>query len=103
MKIVECAGISLFIILLMSCSGQKDKSTEERVIPVKVVEITGSSLVDGQNYVGTVEEMSASSLSFQVMEKGKDERACVPERSYSKPVTVIILRCLQYLPQTSTG
>ncbi|WP_195437788.1 efflux RND transporter periplasmic adaptor subunit [Parabacteroides goldsteinii] len=67
MKIVECAGISLLIILLMSCSGQKDKSTEERVIPVKVVEITGSSLVDGQNYVGTVEEMSASSLSFQVM------------------------------------
>lgn len=57
MKIVECAGISLLIILLMSCSGQKDKSTEERVIPVKVVEITGSSLVDGQNYVGTVEEM----------------------------------------------
>ncbi|WP_455787404.1 efflux RND transporter periplasmic adaptor subunit [Parabacteroides goldsteinii] len=67
MKIVECAGISLLIILLMSCSGQKDKSTEERVIPVKVVEITGSSFVDGQNYVGTVEEMSASSLSFQVM------------------------------------
>ena len=67
MKIEECAGISLLIILLMSCSGQKDKSTEERVIPVKVVEITGSSLVDGQNYVGTVEEMSASSLSFQVM------------------------------------
>ena len=67
MKIVDCAGISLLIILLMSCSGQKDKSTEERVIPVKVVEITGSSLVDGQNYVGTVEEMSASSLSFQVM------------------------------------
>lgn len=67
MKIVECAGISLLIILLMSCSGQKDKPTEERVIPVKVVEITGSSLVDGQNYVGTVEEMSASSLSFQVM------------------------------------
>ena len=57
----------MLIILLMSCSGQKDKSTEERVIPVKVVEITGSSLVDGQNYVGTVEEMSASSLSFQVM------------------------------------
>ena len=48
MKIVECAGISLLIILLMSCSGQKDKPTEERVIPVKVVEITGSSLVDGQ-------------------------------------------------------
>ena len=67
MKIVECAGISLFIILLMSCSGQKDKPTEEKVIPVKVVEIMGSSLVDGQNYVGTVEEMSASSLSFQVM------------------------------------
>ena len=55
------------IIDILSCSGQKDKPTEERVIPVKVVEITGSSLVDGQNYVGTVEEMSASSLSFQVM------------------------------------
>ena len=45
MKIVECAGISLLIILLMSCSGQKDKPTEERVIPVKVVEIRAAALL----------------------------------------------------------
>lgn len=77
MKIVNCMGTLLLLSLLLSCTGSKDKGTAEREIPVKVIRITDMSSVKEQYYVGTVEEMSASSLSFQVM--GNVERILVRE------------------------
>ena len=77
MKVVNYAGVSLMVILAVSCSGQKNESAAEREIPVKVVEVVGSGFVNGQSYVGTVEEESASLLSFQVM--GNVERIFVRE------------------------
>lgn len=77
MKVVNYAGVSLMVILAVSCSGQKNESAAEREIPVKVVEVVSSGFVNGQSYVGTVEEESASLLSFQVM--GNVERIFVRE------------------------
>lgn len=77
MKIVNYAGISLMIILAVGCSGKKNEPRGEREIPVKIVKVVSSGLVGSQSYVGTVEEESASSLSFQVM--GNVERIYVRE------------------------
>lgn len=77
MKVVNYAGVSLMVIFAVSCSGQKNESAAEREIPVKVVEVVSSGFVNGQSYVGTVEEESASLLSFQVM--GNVERIFVRE------------------------
>ena len=77
MKIVDCMGALLLLPLLLSCSESKDKGTAEREIPVKVIRITNMSSVKEQYYVGTVEETSASSLSFRVM--GNVERILVRE------------------------
>lgn len=67
MKIVDCAGTLLLLLQLVSCSGNGDRGTAEREIPVKVVRITSVSSVKEQNYVGVVEEKASSSLSFRVM------------------------------------
>ena len=70
-------GVLLLFPLLASCSGGGDNGPAERVIPVKITRITNVSSVKGQNYVGTVEEKAASSLSFQVM--GNVEKIFVRE------------------------
>ena len=62
MKIVDCAGTLLLLLQLVSCSGNGDRGTAEREIPVKVVRITSVSSVKEQNYVGVVEEKASSSL-----------------------------------------
>ncbi|MDR1344969.1 MAG: efflux RND transporter periplasmic adaptor subunit [Tannerellaceae bacterium] len=49
---------------LAACSGEKGTETQERIIPVKIVEISASPVKGEQNYVGTVEESVAVSLSF---------------------------------------
>lgn len=77
MKVVNYAGISLMIILTAGCSGKKNEPAVERKIPVKIVKVASSGLVGSQSYVGTVEEESAASLSFQVM--GNVERIYVSE------------------------
>lgn len=77
MKVVNYAGISLMIILAVGCSGKKNETAGEREIPVKVVKVVSSGFVGNQSYVGTVEEESASSLSFQVM--GNVDRIYISE------------------------
>jgi RND family efflux transporter MFP subunit len=50
-------------------SGCKDKKTKqyEKIIPVKVINVAPSTLTGERNYVGTVEESTAISLSFSML------------------------------------
>ncbi|MDR1201954.1 MAG: efflux RND transporter periplasmic adaptor subunit [Tannerellaceae bacterium] len=59
--------ISLAALLLCAfaaCSKQKGTQMQEKIIPVKVMEIIATQTANEQNYVGTVEESVAVSLSF---------------------------------------
>ena len=58
---------ALAICLFAACSEKKGTEKQEKIIPVKVMEITTSQDVGTKNYVGTVEESVAVSLAFQSM------------------------------------
>lgn len=58
--------IIFFSLLMISCSGKDENSTVEKEIPVKIFDVSTSSIGHHQNYVGTVEETFSSSLSFEV-------------------------------------
>lgn len=59
--------VSLISIFLMNCSGSRpEESQSGNVIPVKVQPIQPIRASGEKEYVGTIEESSASSLSFQV-------------------------------------
>lgn len=77
MKIVNQVRLLLLLALLSGCSGKGNGKEDEKEISVKVVKITSLCSVKEQNYVGTVEEISSSSLSFQVM--GNVEKILVRE------------------------
>jgi RND family efflux transporter MFP subunit len=70
---VAAAAMCLFA----ACSKQKGTQTQEKIIPVKIMEITTTTMANGQNYVGTVEESVAVSLSFSLM--GTVEQVFVSE------------------------
>ena len=67
-------------IILAGCSGKTETTKSEKIIPVKVMDIGFSSHSYSQNYVGTVEESFAVSLSFSNM--GTVERVLVSEGEY---------------------
>jgi RND family efflux transporter MFP subunit len=78
MKVYQnlCAATAA-LYLFAACSEEKGKQTQERIIPVKIVEIAATNAANGQNYVGTVEESVAVSLSFSGM--GTVEQVLVSE------------------------
>lgn len=55
------------ILSLTSCN-VKEKTKMDRIVPVKTQTICGYANKQETSYVGTVEESSAVSLSFPVME-----------------------------------
>lgn len=68
---------ALAACLLVSCSGKERTATQERIVPVKVITVAPSSSADNQNFVGTIEESVAVSLSFSGM--GTVEQVLVSE------------------------
>lgn len=59
------AGIAaLFVCVFAACSKEKGTQVQEKVIPVKVMEIVETQTAIERNYVGTAEESAAISLSF---------------------------------------
>ena len=57
-------SMAALLCVFVACSKQKGTQTQEKTIPVKVMEITASQTANEQNYVGMVEESVAVSLSF---------------------------------------
>jgi RND family efflux transporter MFP subunit len=71
-------GIALAVLVMMTACAEKAPSgRKERIIPVKVMKITALPVASERNYVGTVEESLAVSLSFSGM--GTVERVVVDE------------------------
>ena len=56
--------VAILLCAFAACSKQKGTQVEEKIIPVKVMEIAASQTASEQIYVGTVEESVAVSLSF---------------------------------------
>ncbi|MDD4821319.1 MAG: efflux RND transporter periplasmic adaptor subunit [Bacteroidales bacterium] len=83
----------VFVIALVSmtgCTGKKETSGSNGVIPVKVQEARLSLEANECNYVGTVEEISGSSLSFQMA--GNVQKVFVSEgESVSKGQLLAVL------------
>ena len=73
---IFCIAASV-IIVSSGCSGRAETAKTERLIPVKTVVLSGSSATLERNYIGTVEEAFAASLSFPLM--GAVERVAVSE------------------------
>ncbi|MDR0834936.1 MAG: efflux RND transporter periplasmic adaptor subunit [Candidatus Symbiothrix sp.] len=69
-------GYIIFAMLLTGCHGHKQE-TDTKVIPVKVQTVSLSTDTGNREYIGTIEEESSSSLSFQV--PGYVERVLVTE------------------------
>jgi RND family efflux transporter MFP subunit len=57
----------IFGVAFAACSQQKETQTQEKIIPVKITEITATQTTDSKKYIGTVEESVAVSLSFSLM------------------------------------
>ncbi len=57
---------ALVLVCMTSCIGKKEDAAFRDAIPVKVQEAMLSTEANERNYVGTIEEVSASSLSFQM-------------------------------------
>jgi RND family efflux transporter MFP subunit len=55
---------ALLLYVFAACSKQKGTQVQEKIIPVKVMEIVATQTASEQTYVGTVEESVAVSLSF---------------------------------------
>jgi membrane fusion protein (multidrug efflux system) len=70
-------GIALVTIMIAACADNKTPEREEKIIPVKVMDIARSTASSERNYVGTVEESTAVSLSFSSM--GTIEQVFVAE------------------------
>jgi RND family efflux transporter MFP subunit len=60
--------VAVTILMLSACHNNKPKQYEEKkVIPVKVMRVVSSTASTERNYVGTVEESMAISLSFSTL------------------------------------
>ena len=68
---------ALAVSLFAACSEKKGTEKQEKIIPVKTIEIAASQDVGTKNYVGTVEESVAVSLAFPGM--GTVEQVYVSE------------------------
>ncbi|MDR1720276.1 MAG: efflux RND transporter periplasmic adaptor subunit [Dysgonamonadaceae bacterium] len=65
MKVI--AGIIVTALIISGCTEKKEVKKQEKVIPVKIMEVSGSALATTRNYVGTIEESISISLSFSGM------------------------------------
>ena len=75
---ISIIGLSVLATLfLTSCAKKQTTAQTDKIIPVKVMAIGFSDYSYSRNYVGTVEESSAVSLSFSTM--GTVERIYVSE------------------------
>ncbi|MDR2841443.1 MAG: efflux RND transporter periplasmic adaptor subunit, partial [Paludibacter sp.] len=68
---------ALAVCLFAACSNGKGAEKQEKIIPVKVMNVEAQHLASSQNYVGTVEESVAVSLAFSGM--GTVEEVLVDE------------------------
>jgi RND family efflux transporter MFP subunit len=57
-------SVAMAICLVVACSNPKKTEVQGKIIPVKVMEIAAMQTAGGRNYIGTVEESVAVSLSF---------------------------------------
>ena len=69
--------VVLAICVFTACSNNKKTEKQEKIVPVKVMEIAVSENGGVRNYVGTVEESVAISLAFSLM--GTVEQVYVAE------------------------
>lgn len=58
--------VTAAIFVFVACSDEKGTERKGKVIPVKVMEVAVSRTANARNYIGTVEESVAVSLSFSV-------------------------------------
>jgi multidrug efflux pump subunit AcrA (membrane-fusion protein) len=73
---------ALILMTTSGCNGRKEKpEQQEKIIPVKVMEVSASTSANVRNYVGTIEESQAISLSFSGM--GTVEQVFVAENEIS--------------------
>ena len=57
----------MILVACAACAQQRETQTQEKIIPVKIMEIAATQTADGKKYVGTVEESVAVSLSFSLL------------------------------------
>ena len=69
--------IIIRLFVMSGCSGSQKEGQDSKEIPVEIVKVAKTVPADTRNYVGTVEEVVSSSISFQVM--GNVERVLVGE------------------------
>jgi len=78
MKVYSRLGFTaIAICFFVACSNKKGTVEQEKIIPVKVMEIAATNTASTQNYIGTVEESTAVSLAFSSM--GTVEQVYVSE------------------------
>ncbi len=66
-RVLNSLMVCLSAFFLVNCSDSKSRNAQGGTeIPVKAIEVQASQLSGTKDYVGTVEESSASSLSFEV-------------------------------------
>jgi len=68
---------AILAYIFVGCANDKGTEKQEKIIPVKVMEIAASQTISVRNYIGTVEESVAVSLSFSGM--GTVEQVFVSE------------------------
>jgi RND family efflux transporter MFP subunit len=66
MKKMDMFILASAALATTACTGSKEPEQHEKVIPVKVLTLAPSAVTTGQNYVGTIEESTALSLSFSM-------------------------------------
>ena len=67
MKGIVYRGLLSVVFVMSGCSGSLKEGRDSKEIPVEIVKIAKTVPADTRNYVGTVEEVVSSSISFQVM------------------------------------
>ena len=77
MKGIVYGGLLSVVCVMSGCSGSQKEGRDSKEIPVEIVKVAKTVPADTRNYVGTVEEVVSSSISFQVM--GNVERVWVGE------------------------
>ncbi|KAA6314791.1 p-hydroxybenzoic acid efflux pump subunit AaeA, partial [termite gut metagenome] len=68
---------ALIACVFVACSNKKETAKQEKIIPVKIMNVETLCATSSQNYVGTVEESVAVSLAFSMM--GMVEQVLVSE------------------------
>lgn len=65
MKGIVYGGLLSVVFVLSGCSGSQKEGRDSKEIPVEIVKVAKTVPADTRNYVGTVEEVVSSSISFR--------------------------------------